>query len=58
MILLFTGFHPEAKPGIAEFAAMQEELERRVGRPVDLVEKQAIARSRNYIRRRHILRHV
>jgi hypothetical protein len=34
---------------------MQDELERILGRKVDLVERSAIERSENYIRRQHIL---
>ena len=34
---------------------MQDELERILGRKVDLVERSAIEQSENYIRRRHIL---
>jgi predicted nucleotidyltransferase len=41
-----------------EFAALldfQEALERLLGRPVDLLEREAVMASRNYIRRRRIL---
>jgi predicted nucleotidyltransferase len=34
---------------------MEEELSRIFGRPVDLVERAAVERSENYIRRAHIL---
>jgi predicted nucleotidyltransferase len=51
-------FDPDAEPGLMELVAMQEELERLVGRPVDLVEKKAIEQSRNYLRRKHILSHL
>jgi hypothetical protein len=34
---------------------MEEELEAILGRKVDLVEREAIEQSENYIRRRHIL---
>jgi hypothetical protein len=34
---------------------MEEELKEILGRDVDLVERQAVERSENYIRRRHIL---
>ena len=33
---------------------MQDELSRNFGREVDLVERKAVERSENYIRRRHI----
>jgi len=35
--------------------AMQEEMARLLGRRVEFVERTAVERSRNYIRRRHIL---
>ena len=34
---------------------MQDELKEILGREVDLVERRAVERSENYIRRRHIL---
>jgi hypothetical protein len=34
---------------------MEEEMARLVGRKVELVERTSVERSRNYIRRRHIL---
>jgi uncharacterized protein len=37
---------------------MKEELEAMFGRPVDLVEKSLVERSKNYIRRKHILDHL
>jgi len=40
---------------IAQWVAMQEELERIIGRPVDLVSRRAIERSRNEYRKRPIL---
>jgi predicted nucleotidyltransferase len=38
-----------------DLATMQEELKQLLGREVDLVERQAVENSENYIRRRHIL---
>ena len=38
-----------------DLATMQEELQDIVGRNVDLVERRAVEKSENYIRRRHIL---
>jgi uncharacterized protein len=38
--------------------SMRKELERLFGRPVDLVQRQQIESSDNYIRRRHILTHL
>ena len=37
---------------------MKEELERLFERPVDLVQRQQIGHSDNYIRRKHILAHL
>jgi predicted nucleotidyltransferase len=34
---------------------MEEELEQIVGRKVDLVERQSVERSENYIRKQHVL---
>ncbi len=41
-----------------EFFGFAEALEKLMGRPVDLVERKAVEASRNYIRRRAILRHA
>ena len=38
-----------------DLVAMQDELEAIFGRPVDLVDRQALQASPNYIRRKHIL---
>ena len=48
-------FEEGAEPGLFELVGMQEELSRVLGRQVDLVERRAVERSENYIRRRHIL---
>ena len=48
-------FTPDAAPNLTQIVAIQHELERLVGRPVDLVERNAVEHSRNYIRRRQIL---
>jgi predicted nucleotidyltransferase len=40
------------------FLGLAEALEKLMGRPVDLVERKALEASRNYIRRRAILRHA
>jgi predicted nucleotidyltransferase len=55
---LLVEFAPDAEPGLFELAALEAELESLLGRPVDLVEKQAVEQSRNYIRRRQILTHM
>ena len=48
-------FAPRARDGLAAFVDLKEALEALLGRPVDLVERQAVEASRNYIRRRRIL---
>lgn len=52
---LLVEFAPNAKRGLRELSVMQNELQRLLGRPVDLVEREAIEQSRNYILRKHIL---
>jgi predicted nucleotidyltransferase len=48
-------FMPAARNDLAAFADFKEALEALLGRPVDLVEREAVEASRNYIRRRRIL---
>jgi hypothetical protein len=48
-------FSPDADPGLKDFLAMKEALKSVLGREVDLVERKALEKSRNYIRRRNIL---
>jgi len=48
-------FEAEARWGFFDLLRMQEELKGILGRPVDLVERESVERSENYIRRRHIL---
>ena len=48
-------FLPEARHSLFDLARMQTELEEILGRQVDLVERSAIEKSRNYIRRKAIL---
>ncbi len=48
-------FDEGAEPGLMDLVAIQDELSQILGRPVDLVERQAVEHSENYIRRRHIL---
>jgi predicted nucleotidyltransferase len=45
-------------PSLEQFFGFAEALEQLLGRPVDLVERKAVEASRNYIRRRAILRHA
>lgn len=48
-------FLAEARNDLAAFADFKEALEALLGRPVDLVEREAVEASRNFIRRRRIL---
>lgn len=48
-------FGPEADAGLKDFLGIKEALEGVLGREVDLIERKTIEKSRNYIRRRHIL---
>jgi predicted nucleotidyltransferase len=48
-------FAPGATWSLFDMARMQEELEALLGRQVDLVDRKAIERSENYIRRKKIL---
>jgi uncharacterized protein len=41
--------------GLFKLVEMQQELETLVGRDVDLIERQAIERSHNWLRRKEIL---
>ncbi len=47
---------PDASWKISDLLDMEEELEALLGRPVDLVERQAVRESPNYIRRNEVLR--
>ncbi|MDB5399856.1 MAG: uncharacterized protein QOF70_4624 [Acetobacteraceae bacterium] len=48
-------FSAETRYDFAGFADFKDALEALLGRPVDLVEREAVEESRNYIRRRRIL---
>jgi predicted nucleotidyltransferase len=48
-------FTPAARNDLAAFADLKEGLEKLLGCPVDLVEREVIEGSRNFIRRRAIL---
>lgn len=48
-------FLPAARDDLTTFADFKEALEALLGRPVDLVEREAVEASRNYIRPRRIL---
>jgi predicted nucleotidyltransferase len=49
-------FTPAARNDLGAFVDLKEGLEKLLGRPVDLVEREVIEGSRNFIRRRAILR--
>ena len=49
-------FEPAARNDLAAFADLKEALERLLRRRVDLVEREAVKTSRNFIRRRAILK--
>jgi predicted nucleotidyltransferase len=51
-------FEPEVHHGLFALVRMQSELEEILGRRVDVIEKLAIEKSRNYIRRKTILSSV
>lgn len=48
-------FAEDARWGLFDLCRMEDELRGVFGRKVDLVERQAVERSENYIRRRHVL---
>jgi hypothetical protein len=47
-------FAQDAKWSLFDLVEMQDELGQLLGRDVDLVEREAIEKSENYIRRKHI----
>jgi predicted nucleotidyltransferase len=48
-------FEGDSRWSLFDMIDMQDELKEILGREVDLVERRAVERSENYIRRRHIL---
>jgi len=52
---LLVSFSPRAKISLFDLVRMQNELKEIFGREVDLVERSAIEKSENYIRRKSIL---
>jgi len=52
---VLVSFAPEARPSLSDLVRIEEELSAIFGRKVDLVERRAVERSENYIRRKHIL---
>ncbi len=57
-ICVLVGFMQEHRPEAVKLGEMQDELEKIFGQNVDLIERQAVEKSDNYIRRRHILKTV
>ena len=55
---VLVGFKQEHIPESVKLGEMREELTKIFGQNVDLVERQAVEKSENYIRRRHILKSV
>ncbi len=51
-------FEPGQELGLMELVAMENELSEILGRKADMVERQAVERSENYIRRRYVLQSV
>jgi uncharacterized protein len=51
-------FEPGAPWGLFEWVHMEEELQQIFGRPVDLVEREAVEKSHNRFRKRSILSSV
>lgn len=52
---ILVSFEEGARHSLFDLVTMQDELEAILGREVDLVEREAVEQSENYIRRRHIL---
>jgi predicted nucleotidyltransferase len=55
---VLVGFKQEHMPESVKLGKMQDELAKIFGQSVDLVERQAVEKSENYIRRRHILKAI
>jgi len=52
---LLVRFSPDAQWTLLDHITMEEDLSRAVGREVEIVTRQAVEESRNWIRRQHIL---
>lgn len=52
---ILVSFEEGARYSLFDLVTMQDELQAILGRKVDLVEREAVEQSENYIRRRHIL---
>jgi predicted nucleotidyltransferase len=55
---VLVSFGPDARWSLFDVVRMEEELQEILGRKVDLVERVAVERSENYIRRKSILSHL
>ncbi len=55
---VLVSFIPDAHWSLVDLNRMEQELGEIFGRHVDLVERTAVQRSENYIRRRHILENL
>jgi predicted nucleotidyltransferase len=51
-------FEQQHEPDLFKLVELQDELSKILGHKVDLVERRAVEKSENYIRRRHILESV
>lgn len=51
-------FEAAQKLGLMDLVGMEEELTEMFGQKADLVERRAVEKSENYIRRRHVLESV
>ena len=51
-------FAPDVRYSLFDLVRIQDELKQIFGREVDLVERKAVEKSENYIRRKHILSSV
>ncbi|MEO8196910.1 MAG: nucleotidyltransferase domain-containing protein [Thermoanaerobaculia bacterium] len=52
---LLVTYAPEVTPDLRQLTEIEEELREILGRDIDLVERRAVEKSDNYIRRREIL---
>ena len=52
---VLVAFAPGVRLTLFDLGQIQQELEAMFGRPVDLVEREGLEESHNYIRRKHIL---
>ena len=57
VLVTFDEPQPDWGPWMSRWVEIEEELQSIIDRKVDVVEKKAVERSENYIRRRHILDH-